>query len=280
MTVLIDRRASLAVLALGASALGSPVRASPAAMPSDALTTYLRIRSRLDGASIFYPYRGTIFGRPIGQSAVPLFDVEGFSWDRLAIVGPGLYRIDTVEAGYFLDLVTGQPLDAWINPLNGLKTEVKHYRSFAHVEVSEGGLRPVSPATAMPGAQFIATMGSPTILGDRIWVHEDLIAHYPNKPAATFADPREYNGQMLEAASLATWCARVSDLQDSRNAFVPATLSYQTMGSWRPFMKMGDTPGVISWRMFGSKVETLHEVPAALRQRVLREYPDFLTRLA
>ena len=123
-------------------------------------------------------------------------------------------------------------------------------------------------------------MGSPTILGDRIWVHEDLIAHYPNKPAATFADPREYNGQMLEAASLATWCARVSDLQDSRNAFVPATLSYQTMGSWRPFMKMGDTPGVISWRMFGSKVETLHEVPAALRQRVLREYPDFLTRLA
>jgi hypothetical protein len=279
MTMLIDRRSSLAVLALGTSMLAASSTAT-AVVATDALATYLRIRSRLDGKPVFYPYRGTIFGRPIGQSAVPLFDVEGFSWDRLSIIGPQHYRIDTVEAGYFLDLVSGRPLNEWINPLNGLSTMVKHYRSFAHVEVSDGKLKPILPATALPGAQFNATMGSPTTLGDRIWVHEDLIARFPNKPASSFADPREYNGTMLEAASLATWCASVADLHDSRRAFVPATLSYQTVGSWRPFMKMGDTPGVISWRMFGSKVATIDEVPAALRKRVLDEYPGFLTDLA
>lgn len=280
MTTLIDRRSSLVLIAVGASTLAVPARLTAMSAAEDALTTYLRIRSRIDGKPVFYPYRGTIFGRPIGKSAVPLFNVEGFSWDQVSAAGPGRFRLDTVEAGYFLDLATGQPLIEWTNPLNDVATVVKHYRAFAHVEVSDGKLKPISPAIALPGAQFNASMGSPTILGDRIWVHEDLIARFPNKPASTFSDPREYNGPMLEAASLATWCASTIDLQDLRRAFVPATLSYQTVGSWRPFMKMGDTLGVISWRMFGTKVETIDEVPGALLKRVLNEYPDFLSRTA
>lgn len=275
-----NRRSALAMLAAGMGAAATPVAAIRAATAgvSDPLLTYLRIRSRLDGKRAFYPYRGTIFGRPFGQSAVPLFNVEGFSWDRLTPMSDRHFRIDTAEAGYFLDLKTGLPLDRWINPLNGLETQVKHYRSFAHVIASDGKLEPVTGPTPVPGLQMTATMTLPTVLNNRIWVHEDLIARLPNKPATAFADALEYAGPILEAASLATWSADIRDLVDEHRTFVPATLSYQTLGSWRPFMRMGNTPGLISWRMFGSKEPSVGRVPITLLKRVLKDYPDFLKR--
>ena len=275
-----DRRTALALLASGGAvvALPPPAFAARTADVSDSLLTYLRIRSRLDGRRSFYPYRGTIFGRPFGQSAVPLFNVEGFSWDQLIPLSDRHYRLDTAEAGYFLDLKTGLPLDIWTNPLNGVETQVKHYRSFAHVIVSDGKLEPVIGATPTAGMQMTASMSAPTVLNNRIWIHEDIIARIPNKPSASFKDPREYAGPFLDAASLATWSADIRDLVDPQRAFVPATLSYQTLGSWRPFMRMGQTPGLISWRMFGSKEPTIQKVPLGLSQRVLKDYPDFLTR--
>ena len=276
---LFNRRESLALMAAGTSAaLASATASAAAAGPDDSLRTYLRIRSRLDGKPAFYPYRGTIFGRPFGRSAVPLFDVEGFSWNRLTALLDGRYRIDAAEAGYFLDRSTGLPLTGWTNPLNGLATTAKHYHSFAHVIVSDGKLEPITGPSPVPDMQVTMTMTPPTTINSHIWIHEDVIAHFSNKPAASFADPLEYAGPMLEAASLATWCADLSDLADTRRAFVPATLSYQTLGSWRPFMRMGDTPGLISWRMFGTKEPGLDRVPPHLRDRVLKDYPDFLTR--
>lgn len=274
-----NRRTTMALLASWAGIVLAPdAIAKRKADMSDTLITYLRIRSSLDGKRTFYPYRGTIFGRPFGQSAVPLFDVEGFSWNRLTRISDRRYRIDSVEAGYFLDLKTGLPLDRWTNPLNGAETQVEHYRSFSHIIASDGKLEPLAGPTARPGLKITASMTPPTVLNDRIWIHEDLIVRIPNKPAASFADPREFAGPMLEAASLATWSADVRDLAGESGAFVPASLSYQTLGSWRPFMLMGETPGVISWRMFGSKESGIERVPTVLAERVLKEYPDFLTR--
>ncbi len=277
MNPLLSRRGSITLIALGSGALLAPTSALGAPTgANDDLLTYLRIRSRLDGKAAFYPYRGTIFGKPFGKSAVPLFDVEGFSWDHLTKLGEDRYRIDTSEAGYFLDRKTGLPLGNWVNPMNDVQTEVKHYRSSAHIIVSNGKLEPVMATPAPSGLELSASMSATTRINDKIWVHEDIIARIPNKPQASFADPREYVGPMLEATSLATWSADLSHLADARRTFVPAMFSYQTMGSWRPFMRMGTTPGVISWRLFGSKEPEIERVPPALLSRILGEYPDFL----
>jgi hypothetical protein len=277
--LLFSRRDGIMTLALGAGVLLAPMTGARAAsIISDDLRTYLRIRSRLDGKAVFYPYRGTVFGKEFGQSTVPLFDVEGFSWDRLTAVEDGRYRIDTAEAGYFLNRQTGLPLSNWVNPMNGAETEVKHYRSFAHVAISDGKLEPILAGAAPTGLEIAATMSEQTRINGKIWIHEDIIAKIPNKPQSSFADPREYVGPMIEGTSLATWSADIVHLADERRNFVPAMFSYQTLGSWRPFMRMGATPGAISWRIFGTKAPTIDQVPPALRARVLREYPDFLTR--
>ena len=242
------------------------------------METYVKLRTRLDGQKTFMPYYATIFGKPEGQAAVPLFDVEGFSWGKATRLAEGKYRLDGVEAGYFIDPQTRQPLDTWTNPLNGLQTKVKHYRSFAHQIVGPEGLSNPERQPLPPGAKFTQTMGGPTVFAGKVWMHEDLYGTFPNKPKESYADPLEYVGPMLTASSLATWSADLADVSDPKRAFVPTMLSYQTLGSWRPFMRMGDAPGIISWRMFGTKQPTVEGVPKQVHDRVLADYPDFLTR--
>jgi hypothetical protein len=178
-----------------------------------------------------------------------------------------------VEAGYFLDRSSGEPLQCRLNPLIGLEIVVRHYRSWAHLHVCKEGLDPIFDATRMAGATVPASMGPPTVLGARVWMHENLIREFSGPPPERFTDPLQCFGPRLTATSFATRCAALADLSGARLAFVPATLSYQTIANWHPFMRMGSTPGVISRRMFGVKMESVSHVPT-----VLRDYPDLLVR--
>lgn len=277
------RRQTFAVLGGAAGVLAaSPTPAASGEFdltdPPTRTRAYVRLRGRLDGHKTFMPYRGTIFAKPEGEVAVPVFDVEGFSWTKATALQDGGYRLDSVEAGYFLDRATGKPLDRWTNPLNGVVTTAKHYRSFSHISVATGGIEPIRDTPPPAGTRFTATMGEPTVMNGKVWMHEDLIGQVPNRPKASFADPLEYIGPTITGTSLATWSADLADLADPRLAFVPAVLSYQTIGNWRPFMRMGTAPGVISWRMYGVKQPSIDGVPPPLRERVLAEYPDFLER--
>lgn len=240
---------------------------------------YAQLRARTDGRPTFMPYRATLYGKIEGQAAVPLFQVNGFSIARATKLGQARWRLDNVEAGYYCDLVTGEPLDRWTNPLNGRECHVQHYRSFQHLDVLPDGIAPVRQGSRPAGARFTASMGTPSLFNGQVWMHEDLIGTMPNRPKTSFADPLEFAGPMLTATSLATFVASAGDVVDVRRSFVPTLLSYQTMNSWRPFMRMGETPGIIAFRLFGAKGETLKSVSKALRDRVLADYPDFLTRV-
>jgi hypothetical protein len=275
----VNRRVALGIIAAGAGASLADKSAAASIFdlsdPKTRLESYIRLRSRIDGKKTFVAYRGTIFGKPEGRAAHALFDVEGCSWSQSVKLAPLLYRIDTAEAGYFVEPLTREPLDQWVNPLNGLTTTVKHYNSSAHVVASPEDLQ-LAPITPLPpGATIKASMGVPTLMDETVWMHEDLIATFPSRPKSDFADPLEYFGPTLTSTSLATWSAEAQELSNQSLPFVKARLSYQTLGSWRPFMRMSDTPGLISWRMFGVKIDSFDAVPLKLRNRVLQANPQF-----
>lgn len=285
MTTNLTRRDTFVGMAAAVAAAPAPAGAARARAattydlsdPATRVRAYVAMRARLDGKRTFMPYAATIFGKVEGKMATPLFDVQGFSWATATRTGPDRYRLTNTEVGHFCDLVTGEPLKVWRNPLNNIDVQVKNYRSSQFLDVGPEGIAPVVGA-GMGGAQLTHSWGKPTIIDGMVWMHEDLIGIFPNKPKEAFDHPLEYVGPQLTATSLATWSARIEDLARLGDGFVPAMLSYQTMGNWRPFMRMGSTPGIISWRMFGKKVASVDGVPAVTRERVLREHPDFLTR--
>jgi hypothetical protein len=276
---MLDRRRFAAAAAAAVFARPALGRGLDLADPAEKLRAYVRLRIRDDGKPVFQAYRATIFAKIDGEPAVACFDVEGCNWSRATRVDDATWALDNVEAGYYLDRTTGRPLDVWRNPINGLDCKIKHYRSFQHSIATADTVAPKNKAELPPGAEYRGVVPPAAAIGDQVWMSEDLFVKLPNKPRESFADPLEYTGPFTTASSLATWTGKLSDLADPRRAFVPATLSYQTANSWRPFMRMGTTPGVFMWRMYGVKMPTRDSIPAALRERVVGDYPDFFERL-
>jgi hypothetical protein len=273
----LTRRAALTGLAAAALARpGTAATLKPADLvdPQARLDAFVRMRCRPNGQKGFMWYQGTFFGKPHGEAAVPLMGVVGFSWNTAVRQADGSYLYELQEAGYHTDLATGDRLDRFFNPLNKLTVEPRHYRSGQRTRFTTAGQ--VLPLANLPdGVQYDGSISPARVLGDQVFMTEDLLVRMPN-PKARYEDPREYCGPFRTATSLATFAASLGDVLDTAQSFTPCTLSYTTVNSWRPWMLMGETPGTITWRLMGRKLRSPTEVGEPLLGWLEQDHPDLL----
>lgn len=256
----------------GGAFLGSAILApEPAAADStdadalalDTLQTHVRMRAHPDGRPAYWWYSGTFYGQISGQRTVPLLAIEGISINRCTPDGDRAFAYSLREAGWFKDLASGQVLDEWLNPLNGRKATPKHYYSPQSTRFENAAVKPVL-TTAMPGLDYVGYLGVPQRFGSSVWSSEELLVRT--------ADPA--TGAARVQTSLLTLHSNAADLRKPASRFVPATMAYQTLASWRPWMDMRDVPGVISWRLFGRKVATVAELPPSIVARTRKQHPQ------
>lgn len=240
--------------------------------PQQKLDAYVRMRNRGDGRWSFTRYSGTFFAKVEGEVTVPLMGIEGFSRGRMQKQPDGTYLYNLEEAGYHTDLNTGEVLDEWTNPLNTLTVRPKHYRS--------GQTSIFTPTSVLPqidpwpaGLEYNGVVSPVTVIGDSAWCSEDLFVKFPN-PRERFDDERQWSGPYRISTSLATHSVSLSDLENREQPYVQSTMAYTTINSWRPWMLMGQTPGVISWRLKGRKFESPEHMNYDwLMRRVSADHP-------
>jgi hypothetical protein len=264
----VDRRSLLG--GITAAALASHMPPAAAAYrfrnPADKLDALVRMRSGPSGTSLWW-YQGTFFAKPEGEITQPLLRIDGASRVSFEAIGSGRYRSRMEEAGFFSDLDTGQLLDEWRNPLNDALVKPEHYRSMAASIITADAVAP-DIEKLPPGIVFEGQVTPFVSHGDSAWVSEELFVSAPSQ------DPRE--PALKVQTSLATFHSRRSELEDERREFVPCELNYSTLATWRGWMEMGDRPGVISWRLVGSKLRSVAELPQALTGLLRERQPDLL----
>jgi hypothetical protein len=238
--------------------------------PKDKLNAVVRMRSGPSGTSLWW-YQGTFFGKPEGEITRPLLRIDGASRVSFEPAGSGRYRSRLEEAGFFSDLGTGRLLDQWRNPLNDRLVEPEHYRSSAVSLVTPDTVAP-DVAQLPPGIVFEGRVTPFVSHGDSAWVSEELFVSAPSQ------DPRE--PAVKVQTSLATFHSRRSELEDEQRDFVPCELNYSTLATWRGWMEMGDRPGVISWRLVGSKLRSAAELPERLAGLLRARQPALLELMA
>ena len=261
---------------LGGSAIGATLLTSAAPLAAreaapaddDTLQTHVRMRAFADGRAACWHYRGTFYGQVSGQRTVPLLGIEGISINRCTPAGTGAYDYSLREAGWFLDLGTGQVVDDWLNPLTGRRVAPRHYYSPQRLRFSAASVEPVLDKPP-PGLEWTGYLGAPQRFAGSVWSSEELLVRTVN--ATT--------GVARVQTSLLTLQAAEADLARARgrasHRFVPTTMAYQTLASWVPWMDMRDVPGVISWRLYGKKVATVDELPAGLVTRTREQHPQW-----
>lgn len=256
---------------LGGGALGAALATAPedasaeAAKPAqslDTLQTHVRMRAHPDGRAAWWFYSGTFYGQVSGQRTVPLLAIEGISLNRCTPAGEGAYAYSLREAGWFKDLATGQVLDEWLNPLTGRSVAPKHYYSPQQLRFTAASVEPVI-AKPPPGLEWTGYLGAPQQFAGSVWSSEELLVRTVNPTT----------GLARVQTSLLTLHAAAADLDRPVKRWVPATMAYQTLASWVPWMDMRDIPGVISWRLFGRKVADVAELPPGIVARARAQHP-------
>lgn len=271
----LNRRRFLYTATAGA-ALGSAVPArllgsegaltdSPPAI--DSLAAHVKMRCDLAGGRSYWFYTGTVFGNRPGEATRPMLAVEGVSYSELETLPGGRYRYSLTEAGYYLDPESLTLEDRVLNPFTGKQYRPKHYLS-SQVNIFSPDLSVKPDSDRLPpGLEYRGEITPLRVFGDRVWSAEDLFVRLPLKGGQ--GEP-EFRVQ----TSLATLSADRRDLLDPEQTFMDCQLNYQTLGTWYDWMGMGDAPGMISWRMVGTKCRAA-DLPGYLAERIAGDHEGF-----
>lgn len=267
----INRRRLLQTAAAAlAGSQARQLRAGNPGFPMSSLDAHLKMRCDLRGDRTYWYYWGTVFGNEHGQSTQPMLGVEGISFSVLDKLPEGRFRYSLTEAGYYLDLATQSITDEVVNPFTGEKYRPVNYlssqRNFFSPDLS------VAPDLEKPppGFDFRGEITPVRVFRDSVWSAEDLFVRWPRAKKVAGSDAPEIRVQ----TSLATFTANRQELLDPDVGFVSCQLNYQTLGTWREWMGMGRRPGMISWRMVGTKC-TVGELPGRLAERIAKDHQGF-----
>jgi hypothetical protein len=112
-------------------------------------------------------------------------------------------------------------------------------------------------------------------LGEQIAWPVRVALAYPS-PLDVVRYPRYSAGNTYESSELFTFFVDRRALADDRLASVPAVISWTRVGQFLPWMRMGQTPGVLVYHAAGRKLEHgFADVPPALASFVRSRAPEF-----
>ncbi|MFM8495296.1 MAG: DUF1838 family protein [Planctomycetia bacterium] len=248
------------------TARGAASRALPDLTdPDAALRTIVRMQGSLREEDVPWWFTGVIFA-VTGDDATPrpLLRFEGMEiyWFRHVADG---FILGGHTVTFFRDFMTGEYLQEFENPWTRRKETVKPAVQGGNLgfKYSRDGIQPVrldgTPLGPAPVGPFRPQFHR---LGGYVWLQHQTV-YPPGMPAM--------HGQRQ------TLFADERDVADTRLAAVPATFSSTVFMGWLKWMDMNGIPGHVVWHASGAKLRDIGELPAAYRERAMREFPERMT---
>jgi hypothetical protein len=217
---------------------------------------WVKTRSSLDSSqSTFLPWTGKIYAFTPGEKRKLLFKIVGMSVSRCIATQEGKWDFTSRELTYYLNPETGEILKKWENPWTGETVAVMHVAN--------------NPVQGEFKGKFPAQ-----VEGDSTTFVFDIFPTYPN-PLAADSKFAEYSPQVIyQAAELFKLTVPTADLLNSELPSVSQLkVSWDRIGPWLPWMKMGDRPGYMIYSAIGSKVNGLTELPQLLQDEINTRVP-------
>ncbi|MBW4562778.1 MAG: DUF1838 domain-containing protein [Mojavia pulchra JT2-VF2] len=217
---------------------------------------WVKTRSSLDHSqSTFLIWTGKIYAFMPGEKRKLLFKIVGMSVSRCIPKEAGIWDFTSRELTYYLDPQTDEILPKWENPWTEETVPVMHVAN--------------NPVQGEFKGKFPAQ-----VEGDSTTFVFDIFPTYPN-PLAADSKFTEYSPhQIYQAAELFKLTVPTADLFNSElSSVTQLKLSWDRIGQWLPWMKMGDRPGHLIYSAYGSKVGGFLELPQLLQNEINTRVP-------
>ena len=220
-------------------------------------------------------FKGRVFA-VVGDDQViqPLFDLEGFGANRMISLGNARYQSLHREVGYYKDLRSGAILDTWKNPFIDETVKVSHI----HNDPVNAIIGPTYEAKLGEGQVTSFPLALPwTMMGDLAMTSFDVNTRWKN-----VLDPKEWpresaGGEYVRVSEYLQFYAQRADLDNWRALErIPTHGAWQRLGTWLPWMLMGNRPGHLFYRSHTKSLGSTSELPADIRAYTEKNFPKYL----
>lgn len=241
----------------------------------DPLETVMRLRGSADG-TLTFAYLDAVRELVIEGDIIPFCNLKALIVARY-VPKPSGFEAQVLECAYYTDPKTGEPLDKFLFPGQSEPVAVPKYRTgpitvrFAPdldewEDINPGNAGEASADFAPPSAvRLQRSVGQPWTDGPTLLIRSNEYGRaYMDraKPPAVF-----YREWII-------WRGDLEEVLTSDAPNLPSEYSYSALSSWRPWMKMGNTPGNTAENGRGKKVPSIDTLPEDLKQLVAKNDPD------
>jgi hypothetical protein len=222
------------------------------------------------GVTRYGMWEGRLLSRVPAEKDRVLFNVIGINTRQCAqlsdpVRGPG-FRSVSREIMVYLDPLTNEIIDQWLNPWTGETVAV------IHVANDPVNMRAPTFARREDGTPHRLRLRR---YDDALVASNEIPLFYLNPLAG---DYQEYVGGHYHAMEIFNTFYRAADLLDSRRTRIgESRISWQRISGWLPWMKMADRPGLMVFNATGFSTFDEKKIPPQLRQVLEERYPEYLT---
>lgn len=229
--------------------------------PADNLLGLIKLMGSVDPEQLTYLWAvGQVTAVAEGKAATPLFDVQVCRLSYYRPLPGDIYAHRFWSCLFFIDPVSGELLDDWVNPLTQQRVKPGHYRGGPlDVLYRPDGIR----TPDKPDTNPLSDAGlNPWIMpwmrsGDDVWCTFDSNFGLENYDTYVFRG---------------SWRALV----DRSLKSVPAGYTYYGASRYYRWLGMGDRQGYLRWRMSGDKAFRVDDLPASLQRFSAARFPGLL----
>jgi hypothetical protein len=291
---LIGAGAAMAVLAADGDAHAdteSPISLSPPKnpvfdSPTGMLETYMKFSGDTSGKNYGGFFSGHAFVWRPDTMITPLFGFTGFGLGSDHRQPDGTFHHIWHEVGFYTDLKTGQVLEKWDNPMNGVKCDVmpisnrsvnltfsSHYpdpaklAKFGYHILNQNFADPNDPAHPY-GLPY-------SVIGDQLSLFADSVGVVPN-PLTPAVWKSASTGPTINVGEFFMLTGSRRAALDPAITNVPTTGSWTRLGPYLPWMMMGQAPGHLFYRSTTKKIPGPSALPASLVAYTQKTFPQFL----
>jgi hypothetical protein len=215
---------------------------------------FVKVRCSTDAKQTFLTWTGAIYSFVPEEQRKRLFKIIGMNVGRCIPNPDGSWEFTSRELTYYLDPSTGEILRTWENPWTGETVPVIHVAN----KLVQGHLKGTYPAEMKDDITALVFNLFPSYPNP---LSEEKFAEYSPNPT-------------YQAAELFKFIVPTQELLDPETVSISQPIiSWDRIGPWLPWMKMGNKPGYLIYSAWGSKVESFTELPQLLQDEMNTRVP-------
>lgn len=256
----------------------SPTKRDVDMSDAELLAALVRLRGSTDGTMTCGWLESQRYA-VVDNEAHPLCRVLAASLQSYQKLSDTLYEATVLEIAHYVDLASGELLREVRIPGSDGVASVPTYRfgpSKVRFAVRLDENEPFYADKEGADAGKFAPAGNVHMMRSITRPQHDGVNLFVRHEEVGRVHPARANVKPVAYREWTIWRGPSAIAQDPRATYSPCEHSYTAMTSWRPWMRMGDTPGHTLDTGRGAKTQRLEELPRDFLELTHRVHPDVL----